>query len=138
MYYAEKGKGAFLNGNPIHTSEDPLDNTIIIMGTAPYYPELTDRAFILGREAIRHSIDIRRGGSAEMDLCRLYSGQAGMFFELKLGLWDYTAGAAILLEAGGSIMDIKGEPLTFDRASSVVALSAGVSKEEASWVFDKQ
>lgn len=136
LYYAERGQGAFLNGERIHTSEDPLEDTIIIMGTAPYYPELTDRAFVLGREAVRHGIDIRRGGSAATDLCRLSSGQAGMFFELKLGLWDYTAGAAILLEAGGEIMDIKGNPLTYDKASSVVALSKGVNKTHAAWVFD--
>ena len=88
LYYAEKGQGAFMNGRPIHTSEDPLIDTLIIMGTAPYYEELTDRAFILGREAVRHSVDIRRGGSAATDICRLSSGQAGMFFELRLGLWE--------------------------------------------------
>ncbi len=136
LYYAERGQGAYMNGDPIRTSEDPLSDTIIIMGTAPYYSELTDRAFILGREAVRRSIDIRRGGSAATDICRLASGQAGMFFELRLGLWDFTAAAAILLEAGGDIMDIKGEPLSYDRASSVVALSKGVSKKDASWVFD--
>lgn len=136
LYYAEKGQGAFMNGKPIHTSEDPLIDTLIIMGTAPYYEDLTDRAFILGREAVRRSVDIRRGGSAATDICRLSSGQAGMFFELRLGLWDYTAAAAILLEAGGQIMDIKGNPLTYDRPSSVVALSKGVSKEDAAWVFD--
>jgi len=136
LYYAERGKGAFLNGERIFTSEDPLEETIIIMGTSPYYPELSDKAFVLGREAVRYGIDIRRGGSAATDLCRLSSGQAGMFFELRLGLWDFCAGAAILLEAGGSLTDIKGNPLTYDRASSVVALSKGVSKTQAAWVFD--
>ncbi len=136
LYYAEKDQGAYLNGERIHTSEDALEDTIIIMGTSPYYPELSDRCFVLGREAVRHGIDIRRGGSAATDLCRLSSGQAGMFFELKLGLWDYAAGAAILLEAGGEIMDIKGNPLSYKSSSSVVALSKGVSKAQAAWVFD--
>lgn len=137
MFSAERGKGAFLNDSPIHTSEEPLKDTLIIMGTCPYYSDLSDKAFALGREALRHSIDIRRGGSAETDLCRLAAGQAGMFFELKLGLWDYTAGAAILIEAGGSLTDIKGNPLTYDKASSVVALSKGVTEDDAQWVFDK-
>ena len=137
LYYAEKGQGAYLNGKRIQSSEEPLENTIIIMGVAPYYPELTDKSFILGREAVRHSIDIRRSGSAASDLCRLSSGQAGMFFELRLGLWDYTAGSVILTEAGGTIMDIEGKPLSFDKSSSVVALSKGVTIEEASWIFDK-
>ncbi len=136
MYYAEKDKGAYLNKERIHTSEDPLENTIIIMGTSPYYPDLSDRCFVLGREAVRHGIDIRRGGSAATDLCRLASGQAGMFFELKLGLWDYAAGAAIVMEAGGTLMDIKGQPLSFSSASSVVALSKGVNRTQAAWVFD--
>ncbi|MCR4589626.1 MAG: inositol monophosphatase [Lachnospiraceae bacterium] len=136
LYYAEIGEGAYLNGERIHTSEDPLEETIIIMGTSPYYPDLSDKCFVLGREAVKHGIDIRRGGSAATDLCRLSSGQAGMFFELTLGLWDYAAGAAILLEAGGEIMDIKGNPLNFRTASSVVALSKGVSRTQAAWVFD--
>ena len=137
MFSAERGKGAFLNDSPIHTSDEPLSDTLIIMGTCPYYSDLSDKAFVLGREALRRSIDIRRGGSAATDLCRLASGQAGMFFELKLGLWDYTAGAAILIEAGGSLTDIKGNPLTYTKASSVVALSKGVTREEAEWVYEK-
>ncbi len=136
MFSAEKGEGAFLNEHPIRTSSEPLDNSIVIMGTSPYYPDLTDKSFVLGREAVRHGIDIRRGGSAENELCRVASGQAGMFFELSLSLWDFAAGAAILLEAGGSITDIKGNPLTFDRASSIVALSEGVSRKDAEWVYD--
>lgn len=136
LYYGEKGQGAYLNGERIHTSEEPLENALTIIGTAPYYPELTDKCFILGREAVRRSIDIRRGGSAATDLCRLASGQAGMFFELRLGLWDFAAASLILTEAGGEIMDIKGEPLRYNSASSVVALSKGVSRSQAAWVFD--
>ncbi len=138
LFSAERGKGAFLNDNPIHTSEEPLSESIIIMGTSPYYPDLTDKSFVIGREAVRHGIDIRRGGSAEHELCRLASGQAGMFFELSLSLWDFAAGAAILLEAGGSITDIRGEALTYDKGSSIVALSKGVSREEASWIYEKE
>ncbi len=134
MFSAERGKGAYLNEDPIRTSDEPLDNSIVIMGTSPYYPELTDRSFLIGREAVRHGIDIRRGGSAEQELCRVAAGQGGMFFELCLSLWDYAAGATILIEAGGSITDINGEPLTYDRPSSILALSQGISREDVEWI----
>ena len=134
MFSAQKGEGAFLNDHPISTSEEPLNNSIVIMGTSPYYPDLTDKSFLIGREAVRYGIDIRRGGSAEQELCRVAAGQGGMFFELCLSLWDYAAGSAILLEAGGSITNIKGEPLTYDGPSSILALSAGISDEEMQWL----
>ena len=50
MFYAQKGMGAYCNGQPIHVSEEPLSNALVIFGTAPYYEEYA-RLSLHGRRA---------------------------------------------------------------------------------------
>ncbi len=130
MFHAERGKGAFENGRCIRTSGESLKNSLVTMGTAPYYGEkVTRSALDIGHWYLMRSIDIRRTGSAAFDLCMVASGRSGLFFEPRLGLWDYAAAACILLEAGGKITDIYGKELTYTGASSVCAASEGIVGE---------
>ena len=130
MYYAEKGKGAFLNGEQIHSSLSPLSDSLVAMGTAPYYEEkYTRQAFELGHYYLLRSIDIRRSGTAAYDICLVAAGVTGMFYEPRLCLWDYAAGACILEEAGGKMTDFSGNPLTYRGWSSILAVSEGVYRE---------
>ena len=127
MFCAEKGKGAFLNNVQIHSSEDPLSRSLVCMGTAPYYEEEVSRsAFLLGHWYLLRSIDIRRSGSAAFDICSVAAGNIGLFYEPRLCLWDFAAGACILEEAGGKITDFYGNPLTYTGKSSILAASPGV------------
>ena len=129
LYSAERGKGAFRNGTPIRSSEEPLAKSLFSMGTAPYYEELTARSFRIAEQYLHRTIDMRRSGSAAWDLCLLAEGVTGLYYELRLGLWDFAAGAVIAEEAGCVITDIDGNPLTYDGPSSVLAVSAGVARE---------
>lgn len=129
LYAAERGKGAFRNGTQIHSSGEPLARSLFSMGTSPYYEELTEGSFKLAEYYLRRAIDMRRSGSAAWDLCQLASGITGLYFELRLGLWDFAAGAVIAEEAGCVITDIDGRPLTYDGPSSVLAVSEGVARE---------
>ncbi len=130
MYYAEKGRGAYLNGSRIMSSEAPLSGSLVSMGTAPYYEkEVSASAFVIGHRYLQRSIDVRRSGSAAYDLCLVASGVTGLFFEPRLCLWDYAAGACIVCEAGGRITDFLGNPLSFTGKSSIVAASQGIVKE---------
>ena len=52
-----------------------------------------------------------------------------MFFEMRLGLWDYCAGALIAKEAGCRVTDLLGRELAFDGPSSVAAASAGTAEK---------
>ena len=131
IFYAEKGCGAFENGRQIFTSPDPLSHSLVSMGTAPYYAdEITHSAFEIGNWYLKRSIDIRRSGSAAWDLCLIASGRTGLFYEPLLCLWDYAAGACILEEAGGTITDMHGEILAYRGKSSILAVTAGVAKED--------
>ena len=121
MFWAVKGKGAYCNGRRIHVSEQPLGNGLILFGASPYYKELHKKSFEMAYELFSQALDIRRSGSAALDLCSIAAGRAELYFELKLSPWDYAAGSLIVEEAGGIVTTVEGEKLSFDRPCSVMA-----------------
>lgn len=125
-FYAEKGKGAFLNGKPIHTSDRTLEQGLVLFGTAPYREDLAKRSFEVAYRYFSRAEDLRRSGSAAIDLCALACGRAEFYFELILCPWDYAAGALIVEEAGGIVSDLEGNPVTFDQKQTVAARAPGV------------
>lgn len=114
MFTALRGGGAYLNGRPLHVDEAPLAETLVCCGTAPYNEELIGETFRVMELACRLSLDIRRQGSAELDLCSVAAGRAGAYCELSLSLWDYAAGALLVEEAGGRCSRLDGSPLPYD------------------------
>ncbi|MBQ2631058.1 MAG: inositol monophosphatase [Kiritimatiellae bacterium] len=126
MFSAMRDGGAFCNGNRLHVSSEPLENALVIFGTSPYREDLTDRSFNLACAYFKKAVDVRRSGSAALDMCSIAAGRAELFFELSLSPWDYAAGALIVKEAGGLVSDIDGRELAYDRPCSVVARNAVV------------
>lgn len=125
MFCAEKGKGAFLNGRKITVSEKAPEMAITAYGTAPYYKdELADMTFAICKEAFMMGADVRRCGSAALDLAYTAAGRNDAFFECRLSPWDYAAGSLLVTEAGGVISDMRGEPLSLETPSSVIAGNA--------------
>lgn len=124
LFTARRGHGAFRNGKPIHVSSEPLENGIVIFGTSPYNEELAEKSFTLAYEYHRRALDVRRTGSAALDLCNIAAGRAELFFELMLSPWDYAAGALIVEEAGGIVTDAEGRALSLERPCALVARNA--------------
>ncbi len=129
LFYAEKGKGAFLNGRKIHTSNKNLKNAIVAFGTSPYYPELSKNTIETLRKLMPDCEDIRRAGTASLDLCYTASGRYDMFFEYSLYPWDHAAGNIIIKEAGGLITDRNGKDIPLDRRSEVFAGNINAYKD---------
>lgn len=121
MFTAVKGQGACLNGEPIHVSSEPLHNGIVLFGTAPYYEELSQKSFEMAYDYFKKALDIRRSGSAALDLCSVAAGRAEVFFELRLSPWDFAAGSLIVEEAGGKVTTVEGEPLSLHAPCSLLA-----------------
>ena len=71
-------------------------------------------------------LDIRRSGSAAIDLCSIASGRAELYFELMLSPWDYAAGALIVEEAGGIVTTVEGEPITLHKGCSILARNMNI------------
>ncbi len=122
MFSAIRGKGAFLNGRTIAVSRGGLGESVVCFGSSPYNPELADRTFRLVRKAFDAGLDVRREGAAALDLCTVAAGRAGLYFELRISLWDYAAGKLIVEEAGGCCCTVEGESLPNDgRRTGILA-----------------
>lgn len=121
MYWARRGRGAWCNGKPIHVSAQPLERGIVLFGTSPYSRELARESFRMAYDYFLRAMDVRRSGSAALDLCAIAAGRAELYFELILQPWDYAAGALLVEEAGGRVTCIDGTALRFDRPCSLLA-----------------
>lgn len=119
-FYAVRGEGAFLDGRPIRVSDDALSESIVSVGTAVYYAELMASTCALLSAVLPRVVDIRRTGSAAIDLCYTAAGRFGAFVEDRLCPWDYAAGALILTEAGGIATDYEGRPLPLDQKPTIL------------------
>ena len=130
MFYAEAGSGAFLNDRPIHVSERPFSDALVALGTAPYYEELEEKTMALALDYLHSCADIRRSGSAAVDLAYLACGRHEVFAEMRLKPWDYAAGALIIQEAGGKIMmPLAGKEMNYDLSTAILAASSGCADQ---------
>lgn len=121
LFSARKGSGACLNGRPISVSTKELKDAVICMGTSPYRTELHDRTLHTFGQLYAACADIRRSGSAALDLCAVACGRADGFFEYSLCPWDYAAAAIIISEAGGQISLIGDPAWDFTKKGGIVA-----------------
>ena len=129
MYHAEPGQGAWCNGERLRVADVPFERAIIGLGTGPYYEELfdvTSRSFAV---LLPKVADIRRTGSACLDLCDVAAGRSDGHFEWRLQPWDYCAGTLLVQEAGGKCGNILGGPVTYDKGIPHIAASARIFDE---------
>lgn len=126
LFLAKRGDGAYCNGKRIHVSAQPLSNGVVLFGTSPYNAELAKKSFDMAYEYFCKALDVRRSGSAALDLCAVAAGRAELYFELKLSPWDYAAGALIVEEAGGIVTTIEGEKLSLEAPCSILAKNSRI------------
>lgn len=121
LFTAERGKGAFLNGEKIHTSSRPFKDSVTCTALAVYHKEYTDVCSAIIVDIFKQSNDIRRFGAAAPELCYLAMGRCELYFEYILNPWDYAAASLILEEAGGVICNLKGDNVDCISPSGVLA-----------------
>jgi len=111
QFFAQKGEGAFLNGQKIQVSnQSDLSKSIIATGF-PYRNEYDSKAHVeMINYWLLNSRGIRRFGSAALDLCYVAAGRFHAYYESMLNPWDLAAGALIVEEAGGVICNYSGGP----------------------------
>jgi len=121
MFHAEKGKGAYLNGERIHVSNQPFESGMFFTSMALYAKEMSEACLRVLEEVYAECDDFRRFGSAAIELCLLACGRGDLYFEIRLLPWDYAAGVLILQEAGGHAGMPKQSSMSYDRPVAVVA-----------------
>ncbi len=109
LFTAEKGKGAFLNERRIRVSSaKDLKDSLITTGFPFRKKEFVDPYLKLFKNIFMKVSDLRRAGSAALDLAYLACGRCEGFFELGLSPWDIAAGEILIKEAGGVVTDFGG------------------------------
>ncbi len=126
LFTAVRGKGAQLNGAPIHTSactrlEDALVATVVPTRKSPRLA-----AYLPVFNALAHRCGgVRRAGASALDLAYLAAGRIDGFWVMSLKAGDVAAGALLVNEAGGRVGDLAGTP-EFLRTHEVIAAAPGV------------
>lgn len=111
LFQAASGRGAFLNGLPIHVSAtNRMERSMVATGFP--YDRATDPDNNLAEfcRVMTRVQGVRRGGSAATDLAYVACGRLDGFWELKLKPWDMGAGMLLVSEAGGRVTDGAGNP----------------------------
>jgi myo-inositol-1(or 4)-monophosphatase len=111
LFFAEKGKGAFLNNRRLSVSaKSNIESACLVTGFPYKWATVTTDPIPVFERFIRMGLPVRRLGSAAIDLCWVAAGRFDGFWEYNLNPWDIAAGYLIIEEAGGRISNFKGEP----------------------------
>lgn len=111
LFAAERGGGARCNGRPLHVSRTAaLAESLLTTGFPYDRLERPENNLREHNHLLMCCQDVRRPGSAALDLCYVAAGRTDAHWELGLKPWDVAAGALIVLEAGGSVTDWHDRP----------------------------
>lgn len=112
VFHATRGGGAFLNGHPIEVSAVPSGEGGLFATGFPFKAGKGDPRtyFELVSEIMLGSHDIRRAGSAALDLAFVACGRLDGYFEIGVARWDIAAGMLLVAEAGGRVSGWPGDP----------------------------
>ena len=124
LFAAQKGLGAYLNGKQIKVSQvDTLIKSLLATGF-PYDRKVSNKNNMnYFHGLLMASQEVRRDGSAALDLCYVAAGRLDGFWELKLKPWDVAAGSLVVHEAGGVVSDLSGN--RFDMHGEEILASNG-------------
>ena len=128
LFTAERGKGAWLNGKPIHVSKTPELAEALVATGFPSHKRHDNPNIHFYQEFTLRSHGVRRAGSAALDLAYVACGRLDAFWEFKLNPWDTAAGFLLVEEAGGRCSDYAGGHYRLD--SLEVLASNGLLHEE--------
>lgn len=110
LFSASRGKGAQLNGFRIRVNQNKeLAGTILGTGFPFKHKQHTTAYMEMFRVLFTKSADMRRSGSAALDLAYVAAGRLDGFFEIGLKPWDTAAGELLVIEAGGLVTDFVGD-----------------------------
>lgn len=134
FFFAEKNKGATLNGQKISVSnKTEVLRSCLVTGFPYTYLEHSNGPLEVFSRLIKKGIPVRRLGSAAIDLCWVAAGRFDGFYEHQLHAWDSAAGFLIVEEAGGKVTNLKGEkysPYEF----GIIATNGEIHEELVKWV----
>ena len=127
LFTATRGGGAVLNDRRIRVAErKDLNAALIATGFHPRERARAGAQLDAVRTLLLHAEDIRRGGSAALDLAYVACGRLDGYFEAGVQPWDIAAGMLMVREAGGKVSDYRGRTLPkLDSVRGSMQITAG-------------
>lgn len=121
LYTATRGRGAQLNGRRIRVSNREGLEGALIGSSFPYHnrAEFIDEHYDIFKQVFVQCADVRRTGSAALNLAYVASGRLDGFWESGLKPWDVAAGILLVREAGGFVSDFNGENDFFENGTII-------------------
>jgi myo-inositol-1(or 4)-monophosphatase len=114
LFEAELGRGAALNGKPLHVSKTPHLAEALVATGFPSRKRHQSPNIHFYHEFTLRSHGVRRAGSAALDLAYVAAGRLEAFWEFNLNPWDTAAGVLLVSEAGGRVSDFSGGAFRLD------------------------
>lgn len=121
LFTAVRGRGAQFNGKRIRVSNTKgLEHSLLATGFPFRDSQKLEEYISIFNKLYPHCADMRRAGSAALDLAYVAAGRFDGFWEFGLSEWDTAAGVLLVKEAGGMVSDIKGNP-NYQDSDSILA-----------------
>jgi myo-inositol-1(or 4)-monophosphatase len=121
LFAAEQGRGAHLNGKPIHVSKATHLKECLVATGFPSHKRHKNPNIHFYHQITLRTHGVRRAGSAALDLCNVASGRFDGFWEFNLNPWDTAAGTLIVEEAGGRVSRFDGSPFEIDSRETLAS-----------------
>lgn len=121
LFTAERGSGAYLNGEKIRVSRVTSLAECLLATGFPSHKRHQNPNIFFYHQITLHTHGVRRAGSAALDLCSVACGRFDGFWEFNLNPWDTAAGVLLVEEAGGIVSDFKGAPFRIDSRETLAS-----------------
>jgi len=121
LFAAEQGRGAHLNGKPIHVSKAATLKECLLATGFPSHKRHKNPNIHFYHQITLRTHGVRRAGSAALDLCNVACGRFDGFWEFNLNSWDTAAGVLIVEEAGGKVSRFDGSMFKIDSSETLAS-----------------
>lgn len=124
IYWGIRGQGAYRNGIPIHVSDRDFSHSHLCSAMSLYDKTLAKPCFNIIEKVYSESDDLRRLGSAALELAYLASGRVELYFEIRVFPWDAAGAIPIIQEAGGFVECLFHEDMPLEQPFGIIAANS--------------
>ena len=129
MFISEKGNGAFLNNSRIRVSNKKnLQDSLLVTGGPKQNSKIKEKIFSEYINVSKNVSNVRKFGSAALDMAYVASGRFDGYWQRELNYWDIAAGIIILREAGGFI-DFFEEDVNMPLKKNILATNSNIHED---------
>ena len=138
MFYAEKGSGAFLNNSRIRVSnKKKIVDALLVTGGPNQASKIKDQIFSEYVKVSKNVLNVRKLGSAALDMAFVASGRFDGYWQRELNYWDIAAGVIILKEAGGFVNFFEDDK-NFPLKKNILATNSNIHEELRELITKKE